>query len=99
MNKNTIKKLKSFLTKSSKKSVFYVHEPHLEKKDHKFLQKCVEKNEVSSSGFYEKKLEKKLKDLTNAKYLFLYFVSTSDSPRCFSGRGFKDLVNKLNSLT
>ena len=77
MNKHTIKKLKTFLTKSSKKSVFYVHEPHLEQKDHKFLQKCVEKNEVSSSGFYEKKLEKKLKDLTNAKYVILTNSGTS----------------------
>ena len=37
----------------------------------------MEKNEVSSSGFYEKKLEKKLKDLTNAKYVILTNSGTS----------------------
>ena len=77
MNKQTIKKLKIFLTKSSKKNVFYVHEPDLEQKDHKLLKKCVEKNQVSSFGFYEKKLEKKLKDLTNAKYVILTNSGTS----------------------
>ena len=43
MNKHTIKKLKSFLTKSSKKVFSMFTNSHLEKKDHKFLQKCVEK--------------------------------------------------------
>ena len=54
MNKQTIKKLKTFLTKSSKKNVFFVHEPDLKKKDYELLKTCVEKNEVSTSGFYEK---------------------------------------------
>ena len=43
MNKNTIKKLKSFLTKSSKKSIFYVHEPHLEKKTINFCKSAWKK--------------------------------------------------------
>lgn len=77
MNKQTIKKLKTFLTKSSKKNVFFVHEPDLKKKDYELLKTCVEKNEVSTSGFYEKKLEKKLKDLTNAKYVILTNSGTS----------------------
>ena len=73
----TINELKIFLSQTTKKNVFHVHEPDIQNSDHKALRQCIKNNQVSTSGSFEKKLEKKLKRITKSKYIILTNSGTS----------------------
>ena len=73
----TISDFKKFLTKETKRSFFYVHEPDIQSNDYFNLKNCVLKNQVSASGDFEKKLELEIKKITKAKFVILTNSGTS----------------------
>ena len=47
--------------KSHDKSTVYLHEPHIDKSDWRFVKECLEKNFVSTVGNYVNEFEQKYK--------------------------------------
>ena len=63
--------------KSHDKSTVYLHEPHIDKNDWRFVKECLEKNFVSTVGNYVNEFEQKLKKLTKSKHAIAVINGTS----------------------
>ena len=64
---NIKKNISTAVRKIGNKKRFFLHEPHLDKIDIKYLEKCIKSGFVSTAGNLIGKFENKIKNYTKSK--------------------------------
>ena len=77
MTENISKIILNIFKKKFKNKKIYLHEPDIKKSDHIYLKKCISENNISSTGKFIQKFEKKISNFTGSKYVVLTNSGTS----------------------
>ncbi len=90
LEKDVLFRIKKTLNLKKKDNKAFLHEPSFDKKEIKYLNRCVKSTFVSTAGELVKLFEKKIKKLTNSKYVLSLINGTAALHLCLKILGVKN---------
>jgi perosamine synthetase len=83
-------RLRKTLNLKKKNEKAFLHEPNFDQKEIKYLNKCVKSTFVSTAGEFVKLFEKKIKKITNSKYVLSLINGTTALHLCLKILGVQN---------